>query len=61
MVGAKCEAESTISTNFSKLCFFFQMTRMNAFFFIFHLLIWISVWNNLQILRLSVSDCALLL
>ena len=62
MVGAKCEAEIiteiiTISSNFS--CSF-HITRMNAFV-IFHFLIWTSAWNDLQHLRLSVSDCALLL
>ena len=58
MVGAKCEAETiTISTNFS--CFF-HMTSMNAFL-IFHFLIWTSAWNDLQLVSLSVNDCALLL
>ena len=53
MMGAKCEAGIITSVRF------FQMTRVNAFFFYF--LIWTSAWNDLQLLRLSVSDCALLL
>ena len=58
MVGAKYETEIvTISTDFS---IFFHMSRINAFYFNFSLLIWTSAWNDLQFLRLSVSDCALL-
>ena len=55
MMGAKCEAEII-----SSVVVFFQMTRVNAFLF-FYFLIWTSAWNDLQLLRLSVSDCALLL
>ena len=58
MVGAKCEAEIiTISSNFS-CCF--HITMMNVFV-IFHFLIWTFAWNDLQLLRLLVSDCVLLL
>ena len=58
MVGAKCEAEIiTISANLSKF-FFLQVTRMKAFL-ISHFLIWTSAWNDLQFLRLLVSDRAL--
>ena len=40
--------------------FFSQMTRVNAFLF-FYFLIWTSAWNDLQLLSLSVGECALLL
>ena len=54
MVGAKCEAEIITSV------VGFQMTRVKHFYF-FYFLIWTSAWNDLQLLRLSVSDCALFL
>ena len=56
MVGAKCKAKIiTISTIFRNC--FFQMTRISAFL-IFHFLICTSAWNDLQLLRLSISDFA---
>ena len=50
MMGAKCEAEiiTSVFLNDQGEC-------------IFYFLIWTSVWNDLQLLRLSFSDCALLL
>ena len=58
MVGAKWKQKSL---QFPQTSGFFHMTRMNAFFLIINFLIWTSVGNDLQLLRLSVSDCALLL
>ena len=40
---------------------FFFSNDQDECIFNSHFLIWTSAWNDLQFLRLSVSDCALLL
>ena len=57
--GAKCQAEIiTIATNFS--CWF-SYDKDECILLMFHFLIWTSAWNDLKLLGLSVTDCALLI
>ena len=39
----------------------FSYDQDECILFNFHFLIWTSAWNDLQLLRLSVSDCVFLL